>query len=131
MERGNDEMTKYAALQLFFEGFECPVYEQSTVPDEKEIDEYPYITYEAGTDSFGGEVALTFSIWDKGTSWLMANALAEEISAVIGRGGRLIECDDGAMWIKRGSPFAQHLTDEDDMIRRIVCNITIEYFMED
>jgi hypothetical protein len=124
-------MTKYAALHNFFEGFQIPVYEQDSLPDLKDRT-FPYITYSVGTDSFNGEVALTFSIWYRSTSWVGVNTKAEEISTAISRGGKIIPCDGGAMWIKRATPFAQHLADDtDDMIRRMVCNISVEYFTED
>lgn len=123
-------MTKYAALHSFFEGFGIPAYENYTVPDADERT-FPYITYEVGSDSFGGEIALSFSIWYRSTSWVAVNAKAEQISAAIGRGGKIIKCDGGAIWIKRAIPFAQHLNDDtDDMIRRIVGNITVEYLTE-
>ena len=57
-----------------------------------------------------------------------ANAKAEEIGKHIGRGGRLIPCSGGAIWLKRGSPFAQSMGDNaDDMIRRKYLNITAEF----
>ena len=124
-------MTKYAALQSFFSGFDIPAYENTTVPDAEDRT-FPYITYEAGSDSFGGEIALTFQIWYRSTSWVEANAKAEQISAAISRGGKIIRCDGGALWIKKASPFAQHLRDDtDDLVRRIVCNISVEYFTEE
>lgn len=124
-------MTKYAALQSFFSGFDIPAYENNTVPDAEDRT-FPYITYEAGSDNFGGEIALTFQIWYRSTSWVEANAKAEQISAAISRGGKIIHCDGGALWIKKASPFAQHLRDDtDDLVRRIVCNISVEYFTED
>ena len=41
---------------------------------------------------------------------------------------RLIPCDEGYLWIKRGNPFAQRMSDENDGIRRIYINIELEYF---
>jgi hypothetical protein len=44
-------------------------------------------------------------------------------------GGKIIKCDGGRIWIKRGQPFAQNMGDEsDDLIKRKYLNVTIEYF---
>jgi hypothetical protein len=57
---------------------------------------------------------------------------AEEIAAAIGRGGVLLDCDSGKIWLKRGSPFAQSMGDpEDAMIKRKYLNITAEFLTAD
>jgi hypothetical protein len=35
------------------------------------------------------------------------------------------------VWIYRGSPFSQRMSDVDDTVRRIIINITVEYFTND
>ena len=41
-------------------------------------------------------------------------------------------CDSGAIWIKRGEPFAQNMGDQnDDMIRRKIINLSVEYLTAD
>lgn len=122
-------MTKAAALQNFFESFGLPVFEENSVPSGEA---YPYITYNLSTGSFDEEIPLTASLWYRGYSWLKANAKSEEISAAIGRGGKMIPCDGGAIWVKRGSPFSQSMGDpEDDLIKRKYINITAEFFTAD
>ena len=55
-----------------------------------------------------------------------------EISQRISRGGKIIPCDGGAIWLKRGQPFAQNMGDEsDDLIKRKYLNITAEYMTAD
>ena len=121
-------MTKAAALYAFWSSFGLPAYEETTVPTGDDAPSFPYITYQVITDSFGSDVALTASVWYRSESWLEINAKAEEIGAYIGRGGRLIPCSGGAIWLKRGSPFAQSMGDNaDDMIRRKYLNITAEF----
>ena len=121
-------MTKAAALYNFWSGFGLPAYEETTVPTGDDAPAFPYITYQVVTDSFGSEVPLSGSVWYRSESWLQINAKAEEISEYIGRGGRLIPCDGGAIWLKRGQPFAQSMSDDaDDMIRRKYINITAEF----
>jgi hypothetical protein len=43
-------------------------------------------------------------------------------------GGKIIKCDGGRIWIKRGQPFAQNMGDEsDDLIKRKYLNLTFEF----
>lgn len=122
-------MTKGAAIFDFWSGFGLTAYEENTVPTEAK---YPYITYQLITDSFGNEVAPVASLWYRSESWKPINDKTEEISKKIGRGGIVIPCDNGRIWIKRGQPFAQNMGDDsDDLIRRKLINITVEYLTQD
>ena len=118
-------MTKEAALQAFFEHF-LPSYAASAVPDDVE---FPYLTYELITSAWEeGEVGLTVNLWYYTTSEAAPNAKVREISSAIGMSGALVPCDDGAIWFKRGSPWAQSLTDSTDTrIKRRYINVTAEY----
>ena len=119
-------MTKAAAIYQFWSGFGLNAYEENTVPTDAA---FPYITYQLVTDSFDREVAATASLWYRGESWTAINAKTEEIAQQIGLGGKIIKCDGGRIWIKRGQPFAQNMGDEsDDLIKRKYLNVTIEYF---
>lgn len=121
-------MTKAAALYNFWSGFGLCAYEETSVPTGDGAPDFPYITYQVITDGFGGDVALTASVWYRSESWLEINAKTEEIGQSIGRGGRIVPCDGGAIWIKRGQPFAQSMGDDtDNMIRRKYINITVEF----
>ena len=118
-------MTKAAAIYQFWSGFGLTAYEENTVPTDAA---FPYVTYQLVTDSFDREVAATASLWYRSESWTAINAKTEEISRYIGGGGRLIDCDGGFIWLKRGSPFAQNMGDEsDDLIKRKYINVTVEY----
>lgn len=118
-------MTKAAAMYEFWSSFGVIAYEENSVPEDAK---FPYITYQLVIDSFDRDVLATASLWYRGTSWLEINAKTEEISAYIGLGGKIIKCDGGRIWIKRGQPFAQNMGDEsDDLIKRKYLNLTIEY----
>lgn len=118
-------MTKAAAIYQFWSGFGLNAYEENTVPTDAE---FPYVTYQLITDSFDRDVAATASLWYRGESWTDINAKTEEISAHIGLGGKIIKCDGGRIWIKRGQPFAQNMGDEsDDLIKRKYLNLTFEF----
>lgn len=122
-------MTKAAAIYQFWSGFGLTAYEENTVPTDAA---FPYITYQLVTDSFDREVAATASLWYRSESWTAINAKTEEISQKISRGGKIISCDGGAIWLKRGQPFAQNMGDEsDDLIKRKHLNITAEFMSAD
>ena len=122
-------MTKAAAIYQFWNSFGLTAYEENTVPDGAA---FPYITYQLVTDSFDREIPLTASIWYRSESWAGINAKTEEISQKISRGGKIIPCDGGAIWLKRGQPFAQSMGDEsDDLIKRKYLNITAEFMTAD
>lgn len=125
-------MTKAAAIYQFWSQFGLEAFEENSVYQMDEKPSFPYLTYELTTDSFeGSAVALSASLWYRSTSWTQANAKAEEISAVIGRDGKIISCDGGYIWIKRRSPFSQSMGDDtDDMIKRKILNISVEFWTE-
>ena len=118
-------MTKGAALQAFFSRF-MDAYAASAVPNDVT---FPYLTYELITSAWdGGEVGLTVNMWFRTTSEKEPNAAVDKLSKAIGLGGVFLHCDDGVIWLKRGSPWAQSLTDETDKtIKRRYINVTAEY----
>lgn len=125
-------MTKEAALHAFYSSFGLKAYEENAVPTGEDAPDFPYLTYSVSSDSIGTDVALTASLWYRGTSWVQANAKAEEISRRIGRGGKILPCEGGAIWLRRGTPFAQSMGDEsDDQIKRKYINITAEFLTAD
>ena len=121
-------MTKEEALYSFYSQFGT-AYEETHLPKSATL---PYLTYSVSTASFGdGDTSLSLSVWTRSTSWALANSIAKQISDTLGLGGVIIDCDDGAVWLKRGTPFAQNMGDEsDDLIKRKVINITAEYIGE-
>ena len=118
---------KTQALYNFFSGFELPAYEENTVPTGANAPELPYITYATVTSGFDNDVQISASLWHKGYSWADADRKAAEINTALANGGKLIPYTGGALWIRRGTPFAQHMADDDDTIRRIYLNLTAEY----
>ena len=122
-------MTKAAAIYQFWNSFGLTAYEENSVPDDSD---FPYITYQLVTDSFDYEIPITASLWYRSESWTGINAKTEEISQKISRDGKIIPCDGGAIWLKRGQPFAQSMVDKsDDLIKRKYLNITAEFMTAD
>lgn len=117
-------MTNAEVIYRFWASFELPTYDETSVPAKSQT---PYLTYETALDSFGNEVALTASLWYRDTGWEAITVKANQINAAISRGGRMLATENGALWLKRGTPFAQRMADTDDSIRRIVINVTVEF----
>lgn len=118
-------MTKDKALHAWFSQF-LTAYPASSVPDDAV---FPWLTYELITGAWdSGEIGLTVNLWYYTTQEAEPNAKAQEISDAIGLGGVFVPCDDGAIWIKRGSPWCQNVQDDSDTnIKRRYLNITVEY----
>lgn len=119
-------MTKAAALHRFFSSFGMTAYTATSVPDDAV---FPYLTYELITSAWeGGETGLTVNLWFYTDSEAVPNAKAEELSAALGIGGKVLPCDGGYIWLKRGVPWCQSLRDETSPeIKRRYINITAEY----
>lgn len=122
-------MTKAAALHRFFSGFGMTAYTAASVPEDAI---FPYLTYELITSTWDGEpVGLTVNLWFYTESESIPNAKAEELSAALGIGGKVLPCDGGYIWLKRGSPWCQSLSDETSPdIKRRYINVTAEYLTE-
>ena len=120
-------MTKAAALYNFFNSFGMPAYATTSVPEDVI---FPYLTYDLVLDNWGGgEVSTTVNLWFYTASEAIPNAKVQEISEAIGYSGKVLECDEGYIWIKRGSPWAQSLSDDTAPdIKRRYLNVTAEFF---
>ena len=117
-------MDKWQALHSFWNSFGIPAYDESTVPENRGSF---YITYNAVTDSLDRAVPMSASIWKVNTtSWSDISQKAEQISDAL-KTVKTIPLDIGYLYITRGQPFAQRMTDENDSVRRIYINIMAEY----
>lgn len=118
-------MTKGAALQAFFEGFDLPAYPATNVPEDAGA---KYLTYTPVFDTWGGgQVPITVNLWYRTTSEATLNAKAQELSAAIG-GGKFLTCDGGAILLTRGAPWCQAMVDSTDPnIKRRYINVIAEY----
>ena len=119
-------MTKEQALYQFFNSFGIVGYRTTSVPDDVI---FPFLTYDAPISSFEEEpVSITLNLYYYTDSEADPDAKAEAIRNAIGMGGKLLNCDGGAIWLKWGSPWCQSLVDETNRnIKRRYINITAEY----
>lgn len=119
-------MNNIQAVHSFWNSFGISAYLNTNVPDKAK---FPFITYELKTGGFAESVDITVGLWDYGSSESSINKLVEQISSTLKDGGKVIHCDEGALWIKKASPFAIALRDEtDSSIRHRQLNIIIEFF---
>lgn len=119
-------MDKVQALDKFWNSFGIPAYDENSVPDDAKL---PYITYNVVMDNLDNVVNMYASIWYRSTSWREVTLKACEIGKhIVEMYPPSIPFDDGRLYIARGNPFAQRLSDpSDNMIRRIYLNIQVEY----
>ena len=120
-------MDKAQALHNFWSSFNLTAIDELSAYDSTNDLPDNYITYEVQTSNFGDSVSLSASLWYRSTSWAAISQKADEIANFIGWGGRLYAVTDGYVWIKLGSPFAQRMAAEQDNIRRIVLNISVDF----
>lgn len=118
-------MNKAQAINSFWNNFEWKAYDVLSIPEDAPTNR---ITYESVSDDFGNSVSTLVSIWDRSSSWESVTLKEMEIANRIGRGGVLVGFDGGAVWIKKGTPWAQRMDDPNDAYeRRIVLSIELEY----
>ena len=118
-------MTKGAALQQFFSQF-LTAYTATSVPEDVV---FPYLTYDAVFDAWGGEpVSLTVNLWFYTESEAVPNAKADEISKAL-EGGAVLDMENGEyIVLHRGSPWCQALRDEtNNNVKRRYLNVTADY----
>lgn len=119
-------MDKAQAIHSFWSGFGLDAYDELTVPEDAT---FPYITYNVKTDSIGNICLMSASIWYRSTSWKEVSDIAEEIAEyIVKMTPPSIEIDNGRLYISKGTPFAQRMSEpSDDMVRRIYININAEF----
>lgn len=122
-------MDKAQALHSFWSSFGLPAYDDTVVLDEGAT--MPYITYDVSTDSLENSLSLNASLWYRSTSWEEISKKAESIAFYIKHmNPPSISIDGGRMYVTKGTPFAQRMSDENPMIRRIVLSINVEFLTE-
>lgn len=122
-------MNKSQAIHNFWSSFGLKAYDESTVPNKESVPSFPFITYNVVIDDIGNAVGLTASIWDRSTSWKIISDKVDEISEYITKmNPPSIKLDHGRLYITKGTPFAQRMSDpDDDSIRRIYINLQAEF----
>lgn len=118
-------MTAEQAIHSFWSSFNLTAYDENSVPDDAAL---PYITYSLSYDTFDNQVSMVANLWYQSTSWLGITNKLHEISEEITQGGKVLTTNNGYIWIKRGSPFGQRMGDVENDIKRMLINVSAEYF---
>lgn len=116
-------MNKAQAIHNFWSTF-LTAYDQNAVPKDAHM---PYITYSVSEGAMGDTLVMNASLWYESTSWKDITLKADEIAQAIGSGYHIDKIDGGYMWITRGTPFAQRMSDPEYGVRRIYLNVNVEF----
>lgn len=119
-------MTSGSAIKDFFDSFGIDAY-PSTAVDSKAT--MPYLTYSAPINDITASSSSSWvvNLYYRSTSEAIPNAKVKEISDRLKNGGVLLKCDEGRIWIQKGEPFAQAVTDPSDLsIKRRYINLSVE-----
>lgn len=120
------------AVHDFFNSFGLSAFDENTVPDygDPRLPEN-YITYNFSVpQTFGDSVILQASLWYTHTdSWNEIDAKMEFIRNVVGMRGCVLDVENGKLRIKRGSPFAQRMNDDEPHTRRYYLVFEGEYYL--
>lgn len=116
-------MNKAQVIPYFWNQFQWPAYDENTVPDNAKA---PIITFNNIISKFEDNVMLNADLWYRSKSWETIEEKAAEIAEAIGYRWDC-DIDNGKVHIYQGSPFSQHMPDDDDSMRRIRINIIVNY----
>lgn len=95
-------MTKTKALYEFFSSFGVDAYPNTSVPDGAV---FPYLTYDVSMGDWGDINNIAVNLYYYTESEAQPMAKVEQIAKAIGYGGVQISCDDGTIWVTKGSPW--------------------------
>lgn len=115
-------MNKHRALNSWLSEF-APAYAAGSVPDDAEL---PYMTYQAAWAGFGERVSVPVTLWCGTSSEAKANEMAGLLGIALGMGGDIVKCDEGAIWIMRGTPFIQSSVSIGPNMKARYINLEIE-----
>lgn len=116
-------MNKDQAIHEFWSGFGLPAYDQFSIRDDAK---YPYISYDVYTGALDDRLILTGSLWYRSSSWEAVSLKKQQIENAL-YSMLPIKIDNGYLWLSLGSPFAQRMGDDDDMIKRYILNVSAEF----
>ncbi len=108
--------------------FGVPAYPIGAVPGDDDIT-YPYMVYENSVGNPGDKpVYIVARLYYYTSSERLINDKVDEIASRIGKGGRMLSYDGGGIWIRRGSPWSNPITEPNNpAIKGRQLNITLEF----
>lgn len=119
---------KWQAIHNFWNSFGWNAYDENSVDTGEFAPQLPYITYSAQTGAVGQILTFTGSLWDRSSSWQSVSNKADAIAQAIGYGYAIEKVEGGYLWITKGQPFAQRMSDPNDSeIKRIYIQLNAEF----
>lgn len=123
-------MNREQALYDFMSCFGIPAYAATATPAQAEM---PYITYELTVGTWDNPASMSVNLWYRTDSEAIINAKAREIGYKLSGGGQVLYFEDEgghtrALWITKGSPWCQAVTDEDNTVKRRYFNFECKDF---
>lgn len=113
--------TREAAIFQFLDSFSIPAYPATATTEQTEL---PYITYNLVIGDWDYPVSMEVDIWMRTESEAAINNKVREIERKL---DKVIPYDGGAVWITKGSPWAQAVPDEDNTIKRRYLNFDLQF----
>lgn len=106
-------------LKKFFDGF-APSWLENCVPPNTPT---PYATFTLNNEMFDHEGLIQLRFFDESTSIEKICGLTDKVEEAIGHGGKLLQGPNGAIWLYKGSPFAQIEPTEEEHLRVMYINL--------
>ena len=97
-------------LYSYFNSFGVSAYLDNSAPTGAT---FPYITYTLNYEDGYIDNLIQVRIWTKSTSLVQLTTLVDKIGDNVNNGITINGADGGTIWIKKGSPFAQFIPEED------------------
>lgn len=104
------------ALYNFFSSFGLEAYVEYSPDKDAQL---PYITYQLVEPDWRDNATLYARVWYRSTSYVEINTKVDQIRAAIGEGLSL-PTEDGAVYLTKGTPFAQNMPMEGDSTLKVV-----------
>lgn len=118
---------KWQVIHSFMASFSLPAYEEASIPTGELAPDFPYLSYSLETGYALDESTIQFSLWYRSPSQAEINLKTDEIAQDLGL-FKVLPCDEGAVIIRPGTPFAQGMQDpHDPLIKRKLITLEASY----
>lgn len=89
---------------------------------------FPYITYSLNSEDWFNEGLMQVRIWTKSSSLVQVSDLTDKLEDIIGNGIAVKLVGGGTIYIYKGSPFAQFVSDDDISIKTVYINLNYKLY---
>lgn len=103
----------------------APAFLENSVPSGTP---FPYITYSLNSEDWFKEGLIQVRIWTKSSSLIQVADLTDKLEDIIGNGITVKLVGGGTIYIYKGSPFAQFVSDDDISIKTVYINLNYKLY---